>query len=238
MNVAEAIKADRKRRGNLSRKAYADLTGLTPTKISNLEGSAVKAGRKFKSGEEEKIMPLIADLLALPSDAPAPEVEETDEWTVKRQQLQRDFDAIKEALAGKPAPIPWPLGHTPVADAKPSEFERVQRWIDQMYHVRLPDVAILDDEPPSEPPIEPPEESAPVYDPATREDDPDVVIVHRSEEYDEFVYFENPRPVKVITDARLISVSLDVNPAPLLEGGPGPTQTAPLPDDFQVRHQR
>lgn len=234
MNTAEAVKADRKRRGNLSRKAYADLVGLTPTKISNIEGSATKPGRKLKAGEGEALEPFIEDLLRLPDDAPAPEVEQTDEWQTKRLQLQRDYDAIIDGLRGQPAPIPWPIPDTTIADAKPSDFERIKSWLDAMFEYKL-----------TEPPTEPPAEPSPRYDPDGRDPIPDEIQIptHAAsgpdDEPEEYVYFEDP--VTVITDARLLSFgpTTDSPFAQFQEGGPGASASAePLPDNFQVRHER
>lgn len=236
MNVADAVKADRSRRGNLSRKAYADLTGLTPTKIANIEGNDVKPGRKLKAGEREALEPHIADLLAIESTDPVPEAEQTDEWSAKRDRLMTDYAMIMAELDGKPARVPWPLPTgVGIKDAPPQDLEMIQRWVDEMYHVTL------DDGPPPEPPTGPSAEGASST--GTMQETLDQTVEHPYRGYDaddgwdEVPYLED---VRVITNAQLLSVGPVMNnPTPPTEGGPGESQQIEaLPDDFPVRDQR
>lgn len=227
MNVAEAIKKDRERRGNLSRKAYADLIGTTSTKVANIEN-----GRKLKGGEREMLEPFIGDLLLLESTDEAPVVDQTDEWATKRQQLQRDYDTVIDALAGKPASIPWPLVDTTIAEARPQDLERIQNWIDQMYHAPLNG---------SGPTAEPPTEPGPSEDPTliaaaeTEIEHPYTGVIDDGEDWDEVAYFED---VTVISPPITLMSWGPVLDSPFKEGGPEATAVEALSDDFPVRDER
>lgn len=147
MKFYEAVAADRKRR-NLSRRAYAELTGLTEGKVQNAE----KEGVRVKVDTIEKLKPYVQDLLDPELGGPQPHEADTGEpiarqeirggdvptpgestasdlYTERRARLVAAYEALQARLDGRPAP-PFGLpSHYRVDTCPPEDFARWHDWI-------------------------------------------------------------------------------------------------------------
>lgn len=161
MNFVDAVVQDRTRRaeGNrqkLSRRAYADLVGLTEQRIWSIE-----QGKRLKAGELEQLLPYLGDLLngvqvgeAEPSSDP-PKLDNStqpvdygaDDWRAERQGLLAAYAYVMERLIGQPnPPFEWPSGRT-IEGCPPSDLPLIREWIQKVHEwldgVREPEQTVV-----------------------------------------------------------------------------------------------
>lgn len=140
MTIAEAVKHDRTVRQKLSRRKYADLTGITENRVH-----AIEHDRKLKGDEAQKLQSYVGDLVDLsvqpttrprqeqPRPQPQPQpLANQDEYLnteAERFELGESYISVMERLAGRVPPYPWPSSFR-LETAPPSEFTVIREWID------------------------------------------------------------------------------------------------------------
>lgn len=141
MTIAEAVKHDRTVRQKLSRRKYADLTGITENRVH-----AIEHDRKLKGDEAQKLQSYIGDLVDLnappptatpkpqqtqPKPQPQPLANQDDylNTEAERFELGESYISVMERLGGRVPPYPWPSQFR-LETAPPSEFTAIREWID------------------------------------------------------------------------------------------------------------
>lgn len=126
--------ADRKDRG-MSRKAYAEMTGLTQAKIANIE-----KGRKPTEDELSRLTHLaFVDTGAAPAtengvtlEAPAADDDPVAAYNARKDALIVRYTEVYERLNSRPSAIPYSPFWGPPGQGDPSGWQFILKWCDEV----------------------------------------------------------------------------------------------------------
>lgn len=155
------MKADRKARG-LSRVKYAELIGLTPAKVGNIEkGRAVKEDElpklAFLAFTDEERPESTAGLQLVP-DVAEEAGSTDDDLEERRTKLIERYTEVYALLDGEPSPIPYNLDWGSPGEGDPAHWDRILDWCDQVE-------SALKSEAPTPPPLADDNDTAPEPEP-------------------------------------------------------------------------
>lgn len=140
MSVEEAIKHDRTERREMSRRVYAEATGITENRVHALEH-----GRRLKPGEITALRPFIGDLIdpALmatdteerPEEGPTEPIPEQQQENMATRAIEEErmglgnrYLEIMQRLNGRIPPYPWPSQYR-LETAPRDDFHVIDEWI-------------------------------------------------------------------------------------------------------------
>lgn len=148
MSLPDAVAHDRQVRRKMSRKAYAELVGITEGRVHALEH-----GRKIKDGEADALSQYIGDLTDLSAPPQKIKVDqppskrqtstETDppivaepttgeeNWEARRNLLAADYMRVYNDLNGRIPPMPWPSMFR-IETVPPVEFPAIRQWLNEV----------------------------------------------------------------------------------------------------------